>query len=272
MQFNSAKIIILVLLQSIFCYCGKDKTIPSLIIGQDNLYIESKAGGVLIFEVNCTGSDLQRFSITARPENDIQTTIFDTIVSGGIYKLTYNYRVPAISKASNILLEFIIVDKNGSQAKALRKIIVTSSPTQPSETTGHQIFSAVSGLRSGFDLIALQAVFPNQVSPGQVTIKDVSVLDTLGNYSLSRKWISSASYKFIKFNGFDYANASYESIKQSYDAGVADYSIDNVSSGDIILTRIPSAPSDSGYMAIKIVYVIDQDSTNADSYIFNVKK
>jgi hypothetical protein len=25
-------------------------------------------------------------------------------------------------------------------------------------------------------------------------------------------------------------------------------------------------------MAIKIVYVIDQDSTNADSYIFNVKK
>lgn len=81
-----------------------------------------------------------------------------------------------------------------------------------------------------------------------------------------------AGLKFIRFNDFDYANASYLSVRKAFEVGIKNPILDNIKEDDIILTKLNRSSIDSGYVAIRIVYVIDSDSTLNDRYIFNVKK
>ena len=104
---------------------------------------------------------------------------------------------------------------------------------------------------------------------------DCTVYDSAAPYLLGRRWITNVGLQFVKYNQFDYANASPITIKSSYDGGVKYNYVDNLASGDIVLTRINHSNPDSGYIVLKFVYVIDDsDTTNAnnDKYIFNVKK
>lgn len=94
----------------------------------------------------------------------------------------------------------------------------------------------------------------------------------MNHNTLSRKWISPAKLKFVKFNGFNYANATLTIIKNAYNSGLQDQYVSYLNDGDIIITKLGNPLIDTGFVAIKIINIIDADSTINDKYIFNIKK
>jgi hypothetical protein len=127
---------------------------------------------------------------------------------------------------------------------------------------------------TGFDAYNLATGHPLHSESSDSSVMNILDLtnDTVNPTVLLRKWGSPAGNKFVRFNDFDYANATLNMLRNSYTAGIKNDFVENISSGDIILTKIGNSLIDTGYVAIKVVFVIDEDSTQLDRYIFNLKK
>lgn len=256
--------------------CKKDKNSPALLlITPDVNYFDVQTSDILRFDISGSSelSPLKSFSITGKAGNAFSTAVFDTSFSSKYFNMSYEYQVPDVSQNTGITLEFILNDDAGNQTRIAKILNVTATNTYPAETTGNEMFSSLSGKQDAYDLSTLQPLFSQSSADSSEHIKDATVNDSTGaNNTLSKKWISTAGLNFVRFSDFDYANATYNNIRDAYEAGIKKDFIDNLTDGDIILTRFLNSDANKGYMAIRLVYVIDADSTDMDRYIFNVKK
>lgn len=256
--------------------CKKDKNSPALLfITPDNTYFDVYNSNILQFEISGSSesSSLTGFSVVSKPDNAFSATVFDTSFSAKNFNMSYEYQVPVFSQSINVNLQFILNDEAGNQTRMAKILKVTVINTAPVETSGNEIFSAISGKQDAYNLFTLQPLFSESSGSSNQHIKEATMNDSLGSVdTLGKKWISPAGLQFVRFNDFDYANARNEDMKAAYEVGIKKSFVDKLEDGDIILTRFPNSETDKGYIAIKLVYVIDEDSTNFDRYIFNVKK
>lgn len=255
--------------------CRKKENSPALLfVYPETNYYSVKSSEVLEFEIDgSSGTYLERFTIKSKPENGISTTVFDTSLNTPNLNLVYQYLVPHVIEVTKITLEFDLNDDAGNQTRAAKILTVSPIVKTPVETAGHELFSALSGKQDAYDISTGSPLFSGTASTSVQHIKDATQGDTIITVdTLSRKWTSPAGLSFVRFNDFDYANATHSDMKQAYEIGIKKSFVDQVSAGDIILTRLPDINPDSGYAALKLVYLIDDDSTNFDRYIFNIKK
>lgn len=255
--------------------CRKKENSPALLfVYPETSYFTVKSFDILEFEIRGSSeSNLSQFSILSKPESSFSSTVFDTSFASPNLNLKYQFQVPPVSQVSKITLEFVLTDDAGNSTRIGKVLTVSPANKVPSETAGHEMFSSLSGKQNAYNLSSGTPLFSSSASAAQMHIRDETMSDTIITVdTLSRIWASPAGLNFVRFNDFDYANADYLEIKQAFEAGIKKTFIDQVTSGDIILTRLPNAEPDSGYIAIKMVYIIDDDSTNFDRYIFNIKK
>jgi hypothetical protein len=263
------------LLSVLFGACEKKVNSPALLfVYPEANYFNAKSYDILEFDIRgSSGSYLTRFSVQSKPEASISSTVFDTSLNTPNFNLVYQYQAPPVAQTTKITLEFILNDDAGNQTRVAKILTISPANKTPVETAGNEMFSSLSGKQNAYDLSLASPLFSSTAPASSQHIKDETQNDTLINVdTLSRKWSSPAGLNFVRFNDFDYANASYLSIKQAYEAGIKKNFIDQITHGDIILTRLPDTDPDSGYIAVKLVYIIDDDSTNFDRYIFNFKK
>lgn len=268
----------LIIIGILFCFgsCKKDKNSPALLfISPASGYINAVPAQVVIFTVNGSSEaiPLSNFIIRTKIPLSGYTVLVDTALSNKSFSMQYEYLVPSFSQSTSIQVEFILNDRDGNETKVARSINVSIQAVNGlTETTGHEMYSAVSGKEDAYNLVAGTPLFSQSAPLSNQHIRDSTINDSLGTYLLSNKWFSPAGLKFVRFVDFDYANATYTSLKQSYEAGIQKSFISNITAGDIILMHLPASDPDSGYAAIKLVYVIDTDSSDFDRYIFNIKK
>lgn len=267
---------ILIIFSLLGLACKKDKNSPALLfVSPDNTYFDVFNSNILQFEISGSSesSYLTGFSVVTKPDNAFSSTIFDTSFSSKNFNITYEYQVPVFSESININLQFVLNDDAGNQTRVAKILRVTVNNSAPVETTGNEMFSALSGKQDAYNLFTLQPLFSSSSGSSNQHIKEATENDSLGTVdTLCKKWISPAGLQFVRFNDFDYANALHEDMKVAYEVGIKKNFIEQLNDGDILLTRFPNSEVDKGYIAIKLVYVIDEDSTNLDRYIFNVKK
>lgn len=255
--------------------CEKKENSPALLfLYPETNYYNAKSYDILEFDIRgSSGSSLKKFSILSKPESSFSSTIFDTSLNTPNFNLIYQYQAPPVTQATKITLEFILTDEAGNQTRGAKIITVSPINKVPVETAGHEMFSSVSTKQNAYNLSTGSPLFSSSSAASSQHIKDETQNDTIITVdTLSKKWSSPAGLNFVRFNDFDYANASYISIKQAYEAGVKKSFVDQINNGDIILTRLSHSDPDSGYVVVKLVYIIDDDSTNFDRYIFNIKK
>lgn len=262
----------------LFCFfsCKKDKNSPALLfVYPESGYISAIPAQVITFTINGSSdaASLNHFILRSKIPLSGYTVWVDSSLTTNSFSMQYDYQVPVFSQSTGIQVEFILSDKDGNETKMARIINVTvQTGSGLTETTGHEMYSAISGKQDAYDLAAGTPLFSQSAPLPTQHIRDSTVNDSSGTYLLSKKWLSPAGLKFVRFVDFDYANATPLTIKQSYEAGVKNAFISNIAQDDILLTRLPVSNPDSGYAAIKLVYVIDQDSSDFDRYIFNIKK
>ncbi|MBI4945941.1 MAG: hypothetical protein HY840_06025 [Bacteroidetes bacterium] len=255
--------------------CKKDKNSPALLF----VYPETSTINLTphqIFTFTIDGSSdaapLNRFMIRSKIPLQSYTLLLDSSLSTKKFSLQFEYQAPSFPQSTSITMEFILTDQDGNETKIARGIHVASSGSTLIETAGHELYSSLSGKEDAYDLAKGLPIFSKTASISSQHLRDSTVTDTNKTYLLSKKWFSPAGLKFVRFVDFDYANATSVTLKQSYEAGVKKDFLSNIAVDDVILTRFPSNNPDSGYVAIKLIYVIDADSCDFDRYIFNIKK
>lgn len=255
--------------------CKKKENSPALLfVYPETSYFNVKSYDVLEFDIRGSSeTSLKKFSIQSKVENSFSSTVFDTSLQAPNLNLIYQHQAPGVTETTKISLEFILTDDAGYQTRVAKVLTVSPVNKTPVETAGHEMFSSVSTKQNAYNIYSGIPLFSSSSSISSQHILDATMPDTTVTVdTLSKKWTSPAGLKFVRFNDFDYANAGYTDIKQAFEVGIKKSFIDQIGNGDIILTRLPVSDPDSGYVAIKLVLIIDIDSTNFDRYIFNIKK
>jgi hypothetical protein len=223
---------------------------------------------VVSLVVDCQSpNELKQFTITSRIEGDYSKKELDTTIGGKKFYLRYEYKVPNVIKSTQIILEFTLRDVLGEVVSNAKIIDVIATSKYLQETAGHELFSGKSGKQNAYNIVEGIPLYSNLADSMKMHIADTS-----NNTVLLKRWISPAGVKFVKFNGFDYANCTNVSIKEAFNAGIKTEFVDNITIGDVFLARINQTTQTEAYVAIKIVNIIDATGSEWDRYVFNLKK
>lgn len=254
--------------------CKKENEIPLLLVEPTERDIDVVSGQVTSFLIKgrSDNSTLSRLVITSKRGNGFTTTVKDSTLSGSQFQWYWEFAVAHATTDYTELYTFTLFDTDGETMSTTRMLYVTLGETLLSETSGHIFYSRNSPTHpeSAFDVQdRVQVIYT-----ADSTIRDLQDNPTGGpTDELSRSWISPADGRMLRFNAFDYANATDVSLQNAFNTGVPLEQIDDIQVGDIIITRLGSLPANtSHYAALRITGLVDDAGTaDEDRYIFNMK-
>jgi hypothetical protein len=256
--------------------CGDDIENPSLSINPSDYLQLADTGEIMNFTVNAAAykkHELQTFKISYSTKTEAAKIIIDSAL-GRVSKFYYefNFRVPDYTDTTEVSFLFYILDDAGNFLEMKRVLLVqvySESKLPLTEFAGNTMYSDPRYHGTAFDLLNCKLLSLGYADSSQMHI--MADFDSSNANTLSRKWLSPAKLKFVIFNGFDYANATQQSVKEAYDAGSKNDFVANVSVNDIYLTKIPTGIT-FRYVAIRVMNINDDVGSANDMFIFNVKK
>lgn len=256
-----------------FSSCKKDKSTvtPVVFLTPDDLYISGNINDVISISVTARCDDkMNRFYIKAQPENGYQSTVFDTSFSAKKITYLFQYKIPSSLAGKSVVFSFNAIADNGNEGSGVKRLIVQSDTSVIYvEKAGNKMFANNPTVMSTEDAYNLKTVTPQQSAAGDSTIRDIQ--DNSGNDTvLSKRWISPAGGKFVRFNSFDYPNATAATVKSAFNSGTKLSIIDNLKEEDIIITKLGSSSTDI-YVVVKIITIHDDIGKSNDYYRFDVK-
>ncbi|HRD51237.1 MAG TPA: hypothetical protein PKY96_01175 [Flavobacteriales bacterium] len=258
----------------LFSACKRENEIPVLTVSPSNPVITVVSGNVIEFRITGTSdkSTLSRLLITSKRENDFTVTVVDTALSGGSLSLNWEYLVPHATSPYSTKLTFELFEADGDKMSTRRTLSVSLGATLLTETTGHQFYSRNSATQgeSAFDLEErIPVLYSVDSTRRDLQDSPASASET----QISRSWISPAGGRMVRFNGFDYANATNVSVRNAFNSGVPVEQLNNIAVNDIILVRLGSLPANvNHYAAVRVTDILDVDGTaDNDRYTFNLK-
>jgi hypothetical protein len=271
-KMNKMNRSIFVFVLILFFACKQENDPALLLISPTYPTFNISGNQGIAFKINASSNcALKKLIIQSKKEFLPAETLLDSTLNSTTFQMDFDF-IPT-NPASNIevKLTFILTDENSNQTTIEKQIQVSPNDEYLQETSGNEFYSAASHKQYTYDLNLLQAVFEPFTDSSTMHIQDY-LTDTLHIATLSRTWHSPAGLKFVRFNDFDYTNATLQSARAAYDAGTKKPIVDNITSNDVLITKLNGTTLDNGYVVIKMIYVIDADSTFDDKYIFNVKK
>jgi hypothetical protein len=248
--------------------CQKEKDEAYVLLSPFDVYINSEPAKIISIEVTChSPNEIKQLTITSRIVGSYSKTELDTLISGNDFYMQFEYLIPNLMETGSVMLEFTLRDASTQVVKNARVIEVVATTEYLVETAGHEMFSGNSNKQDGYDLLSGTPLFRNLADKALVHIADTS-----NSNVLLKRWVSPAGIKFVKFSGFDYANCTNVTAMDAYNSGIKFDFVDNLSQGDILISKVPDAKSVYSYVVIKIVNILDGAGSESDRYIFNIKK
>lgn len=257
----------------LFTSCKRETKIPVLVVEPDAREIGVTSGQVFTFTMKARSdnSTLSRLLITSKRGNGFTVTVVDSALTGKTFNWNWEFQVAHASAAYDELYTFTLYDAAGESMSTTRTLYVTLTETLLQETSGHLFYSRNSAVHpeSAFDVEdRVQVIYT-----ADSTRRDIQDNPAGPGEVLSKSWISPAGGRFVRFNDFDYANATDIGLRNAFNSGVPVEQIDNLVVGDIILTKLGSQPANTGYYAaLRINGIVDEAVTaDNDRYQFNMK-
>lgn len=228
-------------------------------------YMLRDMGNVVNFTVRFESKvELAKYRIT-QTINNSTTTLKDIQISGKKHIDWFDFTVPEIFQdygRHEIKLIFTSFDVDGRSMNRAKIIYVDVNQRNLVEYAGNTIYSSLSSQFNAYDILTNTPKFSSDTTSHLVDFTQSNSADSLGKI-----WISPFGAKFTKLNSFDYSNATDLTVKNAYNSSIKSDTIRNINSNDIIITKI-----NNNYIAIKMIFVIDDIGTSTDRYIFNIKK
>lgn len=263
---KTAVLILLILLNFLHYSCQRFEEESVILLSPYDLYINSQPSKVVSITVNCSSpNDLEQFIVRSQIEGSFSKKELDTLIHGKTFYYKYEFFVPEVIDSSRIILEFTLRDATSKIVNNIRVLQVNPVAKLLTEHAGYELFSGNSGKPDSYNLVDGVPLFSFLGDHSKLHISDTS-----DSNILLKRWVSPAHSQFVRFNGFDYPNCTNVSIRNAFNAGIKTAFVDNLNQGDIILAKTTDAKA--SFIAIKIVSIIDNDGSEWDRYIFNIKK
>lgn len=228
-------------------------------------YMLRDMGNIINFTVKFESKEeLIKYRITETINNST-TTIKDITIAGKKYIDWFDYTVPNTFEnygRHEIKLIFTSIDVDGKTMNRAKIIYVDIIQRNLVEYAGNTMYSSLSSQFNAYDLLSSTPKFSSDTTSHIIDLTKPNLNDSLGKI-----WVSPFGAKFAKLNSFDYSNATDLTVKNAYNSSIKSDTIRNINANDIILTKI-----DNNYIALKLIYVIDDAGTATDRYIFNIKR
>lgn len=248
--------------------CGDKKTEkPFIIIYPEEMIIQAYNNEKMVFNIKVLSDyTLTRFIITKKYAGEQEITLLDSALYIKNFSYQWAFRTPA-DNTEDLYIYFKAINENGYQTIMGRTLRFYGNKFQ--EYTGLKMYSANSGNAAAFDLSNLVAM-PLSADSLQRDIQEYQA-DTAYTH-LSYKWVSPSKCQFVKFNDYDYGNASSTTAKSAFEAGIKLTEIANIKLNDIYIIKMPRLAPEEVYVVVKITNLIDYDGKANDFYEFSVKK
>lgn len=249
--------------------CKKDPVGPAIYVEPSTLQITSLPLGLTEFRIKVSEGDNPGLNVQvlSKPENSITSTLLDTSLFGSQADFFYAYRAPD-SGAEDVILTFRVFDNDGLSNSVLRRVLISGNSLL-SQTTGHLIYS-------GYNTSSINGFNIATASPYNLaTLTDSSSIDLMefdleDDDVLSRSLSSYSGIKFIRNNDFNYAQATNQSAKASFESSTPQSIISNINNDDILIAKYDTL--NNRFAVIRIIDVTDESGINSDRYEFNLKK
>lgn len=248
------------------CTNENDASDIQVVVYPDSLAFHAETGDKILFEINATSlaDPILRVQIGQKTTKTGLNIIFDSIVSVKDFSHKYQYTVPFTIYERYIELSFVVQTLIDSYF-VTKYLLIDSNNTPLKESSTHVMYSQINKSNNAFSLIHRAIVsFP----------KDSLLSDVYEYYnssfpvaSLSYEWRSATNRKFTRFNDYNYAEATVESLQTAYSIGSKKTSISDLKINDILLVGDPS----DALGVIKITAIFDEEGNVNDRYLFNLK-
>ncbi|MFN3405581.1 MAG: hypothetical protein ACK40G_15895 [Cytophagaceae bacterium] len=228
-----------------------------------NIIAEPRTVVGIQFHASSSDKALTKFTVTKKIDAGSTNTILDLPVSGKQFSYLFQDSIPGLTKETEYFYTFTIRDAGGKTTTVLKKIVIKITDEPLTGTTGHQLFAKGTGEMDAYDVLNGTSMFS---LIGDSTKMDIQ--DTTTTNELKRVLRSFTGGKFVRFNGFDFANATKVKLEEAYNSGAKFDLINNVQEGDIILFY---SQKRNFFAAIRINQIVTGDPQK-NRYIFEIKK
>lgn len=194
--------------------------------------------------------------------------VFDSSFSFRKINYLFDYVVPAYPDSTESLMVFTLMNDDGDQIQIAKRLFVNKGASSVKETSGNAMYSSLSSEPNAFSLAELTPAYLRDSLSRMLDIIDASSEDKNNDGSLSRTWISRTDVLFVKFSGFNYADADAVTISNSYKSGIKLSTVNNLKDSDIVLV----GRGDKAIGAIQVLTVTDLAGHENDKYVFSIKK
>jgi len=237
-----------------------------VIVSPDSLILHSDVEDIIPFRIKLIAlkEPLTRFQITQRTPKTGLTLLLDTILNLKTFLYDFQYTVPKNIFEKKIELSFVA--KTASDYSISTKyILLDSTNTALKESSAHVMYGAITTTNNAFSINQRQVVsFPlDSVLSDIYDFHDKSINTSI----LSGEWRSATEKRFSRFNDFDYAEATVQSLQTSYANADKKTSISNLKVNDVIMI----GDLNTAIAVVKIIAIFDEEGYANDRYVFNVK-
>jgi hypothetical protein len=258
------KLSIIFIVLSIMYACN-DKENLFMSIEPSDFQIQLNTLDTIYIKVHITSpSPATRFVAYINKTNGTKVKVLDTTLSTKKCNFEFIYGAPTYLDTTQLTGEFTVYNSDGDDFTVLRSIEVCPKILILQEYAGCVLYSENSTNNSGYNLLTNTSLMPSLSNSNVIDIRDSSVNDNLG-----KMWFSPKKGRFVKYNGFDYANATNQSVKATFKSGSQVDLLTNINKDDVILYGNDAT---SFYCVMKITAVSDEAGSENDKYEFNLKK
>lgn len=225
------------------------------------------------------GNSLIRLNVFAESQSSVVTraviqtytpdgqnvTVIDTFLTSPVKKLDMDvpYTTPCFSELTKVEARTTVWDQNGATCKFTMIMRVNPSETEIATYDSKTLYSAASLGASAFSWDNMEPFYRDTTAQEGLSFYDDLSEDTI---TLSCSW-SSSTLLFARFEGFNYAQATMQSITEAYKNCSPTNCIRHIHDDDVILI----GNSSGALGAIKVLLVSDKEGTEQDRYVFSIK-
>lgn len=234
-------------------YDWKTEFIPGNTLVRLNVFSESQS------------SVITRLQIQTYTPDGQHGTVIDSVLAYPVKKLDIDvpYTTPGFADSSKVEVCCMVWTQNGETGKFDLTLHVLPSATELETYDSKTLYSAASGGPSCFSWKRIEAFYLDTTTNPDLYFYDVLSEDSV---TLSCKWASD-KLLFARFEGFNFAQATVQSLEQAYNNSSPTNRISNIHDDDVILI----GNSRGALGVVKILLISDKEGVEQDRYVFSIK-
>lgn len=248
------------------CSTESDASDVQVMVTPDSLLFHAESQDIIPFQIalKALKEPITRFQITQRTTKTGLVTLLDTVLNVQKFNYEYQYTVPQNIYERSIELSFIAKTASDYSVSA-KQILLDSLNTPLKESSAHVMYGAKLKTNNAFSIVQRQIVsFPLD-----------SILSDIYDYhndqvdasELSGEWRSATEKRFSRFNDYNYAEATVQSLQTCYGNAAKKTTIDQLKVNDVILI----GDLKKAIAVVKIIAIFNEAGYANDRYVFNVK-